>query len=213
MQTVRLLLDEDVPVQLLEPLRRLLPGHKVDHVQGLGWKGKPDHFLLADAAARGYDVLVTNDSGQMDSPKECRDIRDSGIHHTRYRMLDGLDGLALAMGAVLAAIRPIVRELASVGAQRLVVVQGIAPGKRHTTVDPAVDPPRYWPTRAGQPVRPRAQRSALKAPLNVCSSARPNWWARTRGWACRQAARSPPGSVPDRATSTRAGIARSGTSF
>lgn len=158
MQTVRLLLDEDVPVQLLEPLRRLLPGHKVDHVQGLGWKGKPDHFLLADAAARGYDVLVTNDSGQMDSPKECRDIRDSGIHHTRYRMLDGLDGLALAMGAVLAAIRPIVKELASVGAQRLVVVQGIAPGKRHTTVDPAVDPPRYWPTRAGQPVRPRAQR-------------------------------------------------------
>jgi hypothetical protein len=98
-QTVRLLLDEDVPVQLLEPLRRLLPGHQVDHVQGLGWKGKPDDFLLADAAARGYDVLVTNDSGQMDSPKECRDIRDSGIHHTRYRMLDGLDVLALAMGA------------------------------------------------------------------------------------------------------------------
>ena len=162
MQTVKLLLDEDVPVQLLEPLRRLLPGHQVDHVQGLGWKGKPDHFLLADAAARGYDVLVTNDSGQMDIPKECRDIRDSGIHHTRYRMLDGLDGLALAMGAVLAAgmaaIRPIVKELASVGAQRLVVVQGIAPGKRHTTVDPAVDPPRYWPTRAGQPVRPRARR-------------------------------------------------------
>ena len=116
MQTVRLLLDEDVPVQLLEPLRRLLPGHQVDHVQGLGWKGKPDHFLLADAAARGYDVLVTNDSGQMDSPKECRDIRDSGIHHTRYRMLDGLDGLALSMGAVLAAIRPIVKELASAGA-------------------------------------------------------------------------------------------------
>src|SRR5664280_335859 len=91
-------------------------------------------------------------------PQECRDIRDSGIHHTRYRMLDGLDAVALSMGAVLAAIRPIVKELASVGAQRLVVVQGIAPGKRHTTVDPAVDPPRYWPTRAGQPVRPRAQR-------------------------------------------------------
>ena len=119
-------------MQLLEPLRRLLPGHEVDHVEGLGWQGRPDHFLLADAAARGYDVLVTNDSGQMDSPKECRDIRDSGIHHTRYRMLDGLDGLALAMGAVLAAIRPIVKELASVGAQRLVVVQGIAPGKRYT---------------------------------------------------------------------------------
>jgi len=37
---VRLLLDEDVPVQLLGPLRHLLREHVVDHVQYLGWKGK-----------------------------------------------------------------------------------------------------------------------------------------------------------------------------
>ena len=29
---MKLLLDEDVPAQLLEPLRHLLPGHQVDHV-------------------------------------------------------------------------------------------------------------------------------------------------------------------------------------
>lgn len=49
---MRLLLDEDVPVQLLEPLRHLLPGHLVDHVQAIGWKGKKDLFLLTDAAAK-----------------------------------------------------------------------------------------------------------------------------------------------------------------
>jgi hypothetical protein len=35
---MRLLLDEDVPIQLLEPLQRLLPGHRVEHVDGIGWK-------------------------------------------------------------------------------------------------------------------------------------------------------------------------------
>jgi hypothetical protein len=58
---MRLLLDEDVPVQLVEPLRRMLPGHRVDHTAELGWKGKKDRFLLPDAAKRGYDLLLTND--------------------------------------------------------------------------------------------------------------------------------------------------------
>jgi hypothetical protein len=80
---------------------------------------------LADAAARGYDVLVTNDSGQMDSPKECRDIRDSGIHHTRYRMLDGLDGLAPAWppsGRSSRSWRARARQ--HVPARQVIVVQG-----------------------------------------------------------------------------------------
>jgi hypothetical protein len=100
---VKLLLDEDVPVQLLEPLRRLLPGHQVDHVEPLGWKGKKDRFLLPDAAQRSYDALLTNDSGQLDNVDECRAIRDSGMHHIRYRQDTrrgggGLEGLAYAMG-------------------------------------------------------------------------------------------------------------------
>jgi len=33
---MRVLLDEDVPMQLLDPLRRLLPGHEIHHVQELG---------------------------------------------------------------------------------------------------------------------------------------------------------------------------------
>ena len=96
---MKLLLDEDVPLQLLEPLRRLLPEHDVDHVENLGWKGKKDRFLLPDAAGRGYQALLTNDSRQLDSDIESRAIRDSGMHHIRYRhdARRGIDGLALAM--------------------------------------------------------------------------------------------------------------------
>lgn len=149
-----MLLDEDVPVQLLEPLRRLLPGHSVDHVDSIGWKGKKDRFLLPDAAARGHHALVTNDSGQLDNPLECRAIRDSRMHHVRYRMQDGLDGLASAMGAVMAAIRPIIKELDAADGQRLVLVTAIGPGKRHSIVNPSVDPPNYWPARGSRTRRP-----------------------------------------------------------
>ncbi|HEY2764187.1 MAG TPA: DUF5615 family PIN-like protein [Pseudonocardiaceae bacterium] len=77
---MKLLLDEDVPVQLVEPLRHLLREHQVDHVQALGWKGKKDRFLLPDASRKGYEALITNDSAQLDNPEETRAIRDSGMH-------------------------------------------------------------------------------------------------------------------------------------
>ncbi|MGH3889371.1 MAG: DUF5615 family PIN-like protein [Pseudonocardiaceae bacterium] len=157
---MKLLLDEDVPVQLVEPLRRLLREHQVDHVQDLGWKGKKDHFLLPDASGKGYDALITNDSAQLDSVEETRAIRDSGMHHIRYRhdTRRGIDGLALAMAAVMAAIRPVVRELDDADEQRLVEIQAILPTKRHQITDPRVDPPPYWPRRAGAVTRSRKHR-------------------------------------------------------
>jgi PIN like domain len=149
---VKLLLDEDVPKQLLEPLRRLLVEHQVDHVDDLGWKGKKDRNLLPDAAGRGYDALVTNDSAQLDNAEESRAIRDSGMHHIRYRQdtRRGVDGLALAMASVMAAIRPVARDLQEADGQRLVEIQAISPGARHKLVDPKTEPPPYWPTRRGR---------------------------------------------------------------
>jgi PIN like domain len=158
---MRLLLDEDVPVQLLEPLRHLLSGHQIDHTEQLGWKGKKDRFLLPDARRRGYDALLTNDSGQLDSVEECRAIRDSQIHHLRYHQdtRRGIDGLALAMAAVMGGIRQVIRELEDVDGQRLVEIQAIQPGRRHRMTDPRIDPPPYWPSRAGHPNRPRRRRA------------------------------------------------------
>jgi hypothetical protein len=152
---MKLLLDEDVPLQLLEPLRRLLRGHQVDHVQGLGWKGKKDRFLLPDASRRGYDALLTNDSAQLDSPVETKAIRDSGIHHIRYHQQSrhGLDGLALALASVLAGIRAVIAELQAVEGQRLIEIQALQRTRRHRTTDPKSDPPPYWGRRPGNPER------------------------------------------------------------
>ena len=152
---MRLLLDEDVPVQFLEPLRRLLTGHVVDHTEGLGWKGKKDRYLLPDASKRGYEALLTNDSAQLASVEESRAIRDSGMHHIRYPQdtRRGLDGLALAIAAVTEAIRQVVCELEEADGQRLIEIQAVQAGKRHRTIDPRVHPPPYWPTRAGNPRR------------------------------------------------------------
>lgn len=158
---MKFLLDEDVPVQLVEPLRRLLREHRVDHVQNLGWKGKKDRFLLPHASGKGYDALITNDSAQLDSAEETRAIRDSRMHHIRYQhdTRRGIDGLALAMAAVMAAIRPLVRELDDAHGQRLVEIQAIQPTRRYKITNPRVDPPPYWPRHGGGVTRPRRRQS------------------------------------------------------
>ncbi|HSS68521.1 MAG TPA: hypothetical protein VLK34_08210 [Nocardioidaceae bacterium] len=146
---MKLLLDEDVPKEVLAPIRHLVAPHQVDHVDDLRWKGKKDRFLLMDAGKRGYHAFVTNDSTQLESVEEARAIRDSGMHHISYRheTRRGREGLALAIAGVLASVIPIIRELEQVEGQRLVEIQAIRPRQRHTTTNPTTHPPRYWSRR------------------------------------------------------------------
>lgn len=131
------------------------------HVDDLRWKSKKDLNLLPDAARRGFDAILTNDSKQLEDAEECRAIRVSGIHHIRYRQQTGrgdsggLNGLALAMGAILAAIRQVVRELELADGQRLVVIHEIRNERRHDTTNPATDPPAYWPSKPSRRRRGR----------------------------------------------------------
>ncbi|MGH3926539.1 MAG: hypothetical protein ACRDTT_27360, partial [Pseudonocardiaceae bacterium] len=69
-----------------------------------------------------------------------------------------VDGLALAMAAVMAAIRPVVRELDDARGQLLVEIQAIQPTKRYKITDPRVDPPPYWPRHAGGVTRSQRRR-------------------------------------------------------
>ncbi|ADB35846.1 hypothetical protein Kfla_6856 [Kribbella flavida DSM 17836] len=144
---MRILLDEDVALQVLEPLRHVLRDHRVDHVQRLGWSGKKDLFVLRDAAAQHFEVLVTNDARQLDDPAETAAIKKCGLHHVRFRQRYelGLNGLALALGAVVSAMPFVVAELAAASGQRLVRISSIQASGRHSTVDPSADPPKYWP--------------------------------------------------------------------
>jgi predicted nuclease of predicted toxin-antitoxin system len=75
---MRLLIDEDTAVQLVEPLRRVLLGHEVAHISDLSWKGKKDLRVLPDAKVAGYHVLITRDHAQFSDPRECDAIKKSG---------------------------------------------------------------------------------------------------------------------------------------
>lgn len=150
---MRVLLDENTPVQLVEPLRHVLRGHGVDHVDAIKWSSKKDRHLIPDAAAKGYDVLVTKDSSQLNDPEECDALRRTGIHHVRFRQGDGLKGLARAMASVIAVMPEVLEDLDQAEGQRLVKVVGIGEARRHEVTDPQVDPPRYW--RGAQ--QPRAR--------------------------------------------------------
>jgi hypothetical protein len=56
----------------------------VDHVHDLGWSKKKDIPLLRGAANAHYQVFVTNDSNQLEDPRETEAIRKSRLHHVRY---------------------------------------------------------------------------------------------------------------------------------
>lgn len=144
---MRILLDEGVVDQALEPLQRVLQEHQVSHVHRLGWSSKLDHFVLRDAASKGFEVIVTNDARQLDDPEETDAIKRSGLHHVRYgqRYDLGRRGLALALGAVIAAMPLVMVDLVKAASQRLVRINGLDPAGRHEVTDPTTSPPRYWP--------------------------------------------------------------------
>ena len=56
---MKLLLDENLPHQV----RLELPGHDVFTVAYMGWGGVENGELLRQAAAAGFDALLTNDRG------------------------------------------------------------------------------------------------------------------------------------------------------
>jgi len=146
---MRVLIDEDTAVQLLEPLRQLLLGHHVDHVTTINWASKKDRNVLADARKAGYHVIITRDHNQLSDPRECDAIKKSGLHHIRYtQRREGAHGLALALGAIIAAMPMIIDELRNADGQRLVQIAGLdpSPARRFSLTNPRRDPPsRYWP--------------------------------------------------------------------
>ena len=144
---MRVLIDEDTAVQLLEPLAHLLHKHRVDHVTKIGWAAKKDRSVLADAKTAGYHVIITKDRAQLDNPDECDAIKRSGLHHVRYRQRhEGVAGLGLALGSIIAAMPMVMNELEEATHQMLVRIVAVDPTRRYVLADPRTDPPSsYWP--------------------------------------------------------------------
>lgn len=146
---MRVLVDEDTPVQVLEPLRRVLLGHDVSGVHEVSWSGKKDPQVLRDirTSRPRYDVFLTRDKSQLTNPGLCDLIKKAGVHHVRFDQGSGTLGLALAMAAIIAAMPKVMEDLDAAKGQRLVRIKAMERAAlRHEIVDPAKDPPSvYWP--------------------------------------------------------------------
>jgi PIN like domain len=143
---MQILIDEDTAVQILDPLRHVLIGHDVKHINDVNWKSKKDRHVLPDAKNAGYDVFITKDRAQLSDPRECDAIKRSGLHHIRYtQRSEGARGLALALAAIIAAMPMVVEELANAKGQRLVKITAVEPRNRFEVTDPLRNPPSpYW---------------------------------------------------------------------
>ncbi len=145
---MRILIDEDTAVQLVQPLQHILIGHQVKHIHDLSWKGKKDRNFLPDAKNAGFHVLITKDRAQLSDPRECDAIKKSRLHHVRYEQrIQGARGLALALGAIIAAMPMVMQELEKADGQRLVRITTIdpRPRSRFEVTDPQRNPPSpYW---------------------------------------------------------------------
>jgi hypothetical protein len=146
---MRILLDEDTPVQILGPLRHVLRRHEVHGIHEIGWSGKKDPQVLRDlkSSTPRYEVFLTNDKSQLTSPDLCDLIKKAAVHHVRYDQGSGTLGLALAMAAIIAAMPKVVEDLESAKGQRVVKIKSLDRATaRHEIVDPAKHPPSpYWP--------------------------------------------------------------------
>ena len=143
---MRILVDEDTAVQVVDVLRHLLPGHQVDHITQLNSSGTKDRHVLRDAASTGYDVFITKDRNQLNDPGELAVIKNSKLHHVHYSQRQpGLPGLVLALGSILAAMPAVVAELEQADTQRVVHITAADPRRRFAIIDSARQAPKDWP--------------------------------------------------------------------
>jgi hypothetical protein len=146
---MRLLLDEGMPVQLLEPLRRNAP-HTFEHIDDLGWKSKNDDYVFRDAANGGFDGIVVLDVDQLTDRDLCRALNRSGLHHLSLRQgrsVKGRTGVARVIASVVVAMPYILTDLEGLAGQRLVEITLLSSGARHEALDPRRERQRfpYWP--------------------------------------------------------------------
>jgi PIN like domain len=142
---VRLLVDEGVPVQVLEPLRRN-KGREFLHIHEEGWDGRKDRFLFDHAKRRGFDALIALDVDQLAEPVEWRALKTSGLHHVSLRQgrsVSGRTGLARVMGSLIVAMPYVLADLELESEQRIVEIRLLSATSRHTLYDPRREQVRY----------------------------------------------------------------------
>jgi hypothetical protein len=142
---VLLLVDEGVPVQVMEPLRRNR-GHTFTHVTELTWSGKKDRALFHSAVRRGFEAIVVLDVDQLVDPAEWRALKASRLHHISLRQgrtVRGPTGVARVLASLIVSMPYVLSDLATADAQRIVEISLLAATARHETFDPRIAQAQY----------------------------------------------------------------------
>ncbi|MEU4225509.1 hypothetical protein AB0F17_14540 [Nonomuraea sp. NPDC026600] len=147
---MRLLLDENVPCPLHQVLTSFVLIHDIVHLLDLpGWSGTRDETLYPRAADEGFHVVLTNDGRQMQRPREVAAIAASGLHRIEYpHKHPGLIGMGIAIATVAAGLPSALALLEESSGPRLITMRGVDPtvASRLRVIDPALKPPKFWPT-------------------------------------------------------------------
>lgn len=134
---MKLLLDEGLPVQLLEPLE-LNKEHGFAHVDGLKWKSKGDTFLFPDAVGKGFDGILALDVDQLTIKREWKALRKSRLHHVSLRQgrtVSGRKGVARIIASFVVAMPWVLEHLHQAEEQQIVEVRLLGNASRHEAFD------------------------------------------------------------------------------
>jgi len=135
---MRLLVDEGVPVQVLEPLRRN-KSHEFEHVTAVKWTGRKDVPLFMKAAQRGFEAIVSLDVDQLVEPTEWKALRASNLHHISLRQgrtVTGRTGVARVLASLIVSMPYVLSDLTEAGSQRIVEISLLSATARHESFDP-----------------------------------------------------------------------------
>lgn len=145
---MRILLDENVPRQLVDPLSWLLPVHVI-HQVNRRFKGIKDEQLYDKAKRKNYELIISADGNQLYDERICKAIQRSGLHAAFVETgSSNLKSLAAAAGALIHSIRDIVAKLEKVEVQHVIVIHMLRGDPRYDFHNPRRDPPSpLWPRK------------------------------------------------------------------
>jgi hypothetical protein len=106
---MKLLLDENLP----HKLRTEITGHDVFTVAFMGWAGLENGALLTQAAAAGFDALITNDRGLEYEQDQTALPLAVIVLLAPANTIEAIRPLSAALHAALASLKP--RTLVKVG--------------------------------------------------------------------------------------------------
>lgn len=121
---MRFFIDENARIELATYLSHLYPDHTYLTFQDEKLSGVDDIPLFQVLADRRFDVIISGDKQQLNKSKdEWPALQRSGLHWVGMPAgkLPGVEGIALAIAAAVAAFPLVLKEFKGAGNSRLAI--------------------------------------------------------------------------------------------